>query len=420
MKEIWTIIKREYRESVYKKSFLILTLITPVLMIALGVLPTLFFGFEEEKPVHFNVIDESNVVYDKLSDGLSDTLKDGSAKFFIKPVAVSSQMDSVIRDQRVLIDEEKTDGLLYIPASILDSNQVIYYTKNVANFDVNYRIKDAVEKIVRDHRIEKSGLNLDYITKLTQSVDLKTYKVVKGGEQQERGFGEEYFGTFVFVLILYMTLIFNGTSIMRSIILEKSTRVIEVLLSTTSAFKMMAGKIVGQGFVGITQYIIWAIFGILLVLYGNRVLPVSSEYLNFSPEIFIYFVLFYILGYFVYAILFAAIGAMVNTDQEGQQISFPVIMLLVVPIMILGLVVKNPDSTMVTTISLIPFFSPIIMFARINLTSPGFMEIGGSIILLILTIIFLIWLAAKIYRVGILMYGKRPNLPEIIKWMRIK
>ncbi|HES59829.1 MAG TPA: ABC transporter permease, partial [Caldithrix sp.] len=334
MKEIWTIIKREYRESVYKKSFLILTLITPVLMIALGVLPTLFFGFEEEKPVHFNVIDESNVVYDKLSDGLSDTLKDGSAKFFIKPVAVSSQMDSVIRDQRVLIDEEKTDGLLYIPASILDSNQVIYYTKNVANFDVNYRIKDAVEKIVRDHRIEKSGLNLDYITKLTQSVDLKTYKVVKGGEQQERGFGEEYFGTFVFVLILYMTLIFNGTSIMRSIILEKSTRVIEVLLSTTSAFKMMAGKIVGQGFVGITQYIIWAIFGILLVLYGNRVLPVSSEYLNFSPEIFIYFVLFYILGYFVYAILFAAIGAMVNTDQEGQQISFPVIMLLVVPIMI--------------------------------------------------------------------------------------
>jgi len=322
MKEIWTIIKREYRESVYKKSFLILTLITPVLMIALGVLPTLFFGFEEEKPVHFNVIDESNVVYDKLSDGLSDTLKDGSAKFFIKPVAVSSQMDSVIRDQRVLIDEEKTDGLLYIPASILDSNQVIYYTKNVANFDVNYRIKDAVEKIVRDHRIEKSGLNLDYITKLTQSVDLKTYKVVKGGEQQERGFGEEYFGTFVFVLILYMTLIFNGTSIMRSIILEKSTRVIEVLLSTTSAFKMMAGKIVGQGFVGITQYIIWAIFGILLVLYGNRVLPVSSEYLNFSPEIFIYFVLFYILGYFVYAILLRRLGLWLTQIRKASRYPF--------------------------------------------------------------------------------------------------
>lgn len=420
MKEIWTIIKREYRESVYKKSFIILTLITPVLMIALGILPSLFFGFEEEKPVRFNVIDESKVVYNKLANVLSDTLEDGSAKFFIDQVVVSAELDSTIKDQRILIDEDKTDGLLYIPANVLDSNRVEYYTKNVANFNVNYRIKDAVEKIVRDHRIDKSGLDLEYITKLTHSLDLKTYKVVKGGEQQERGFGEEYFGTFVFVLILYMTLIFNGTSIMRSIILEKSTRVIEVLLSTTSAFKMMAGKILGQGFVGITQYVIWAIFGILLVLYGNRVLPVSSEYLNFSPEIFVYFVLFYILGYFVYAILFAAIGAMVNTDQEGQQMAFPVIMLLVVPIMILGLVVKNPDSTVVTTISLIPFFSPIIMFARINLTSPGILEIGGSIILLLITIMFLIWLVAKIYRVGILMYGKRPNLPEIMKWMRIK
>ena len=336
MKEIWTIIKREYRESVYKKSFIILTLITPILMIALGILPSLFFGFEEEKPVHFNVIDESNVIYNKLTDALNDTLEDGSAKFFIKEVTVSAQLDSVIREQRILIDEDKTDGLLYIPANILDSNRVEYYTKNVANFDVNYRIKDAVEKIVRDHRIDKSGLDLEYIIKLTQSLELKTYKVVKGGEQQERGFGEEYFGTFVFVLILYMTLIFNGTSIMRSIILEKSTRIVEVLLSTTSAFKMMTGKILGQGFVGITQYVIWAIFGIMLVLYGNRVLPVSSEYLNFAPSIFIYFVVFYILGYFVYAILFSAIGAMVNTDQEGQQISIPKIMLLVEPIMILG------------------------------------------------------------------------------------
>jgi ABC-2 type transport system permease protein len=420
MKEIWTIIKREYRESVYKKSFIILTLLTPLLMIAIGILPTLFLGFEEEKPVHVNIIDESNVVFNKMVEVLSDTLEDGSPKFIIKKISVLANLDSMIKDQRILIDEDKTDGLLYIPASILDSNKVDYYTKNVANFNLNYRVKEAVEKIVRNHRINKSGLNPEYITKLTQSLELRTYKVIKGGEQQARGFGEEYFGTFIFVLILYMTLIFNGTSIMRSIILEKSTRIVEVLLSTTSAFRMMAGKILGQGFVGLTQYVIWAIFGITLVVYGNRVLPISNEYLNFAPSIFIYFVIFYVLGYFVYAILFSAIGAMVNTDQEGQQLAFPVIMLLVVPIMILGLVVINPDSTIVTTISLIPFFSPIIMFARINLSSPGVMEIGGSIALLIITIIFLIWLVSKIYRVGILMYGKRPNLPEIIKWMRIK
>ena len=207
---------------------------------------------------------------------------------------------------------------------------------------------------------------------------------------------------------------------MRSIILEKSTRVVEVLLSTTSSFRMMAGKILGQGSVGLTQYIIWAVFGITITLYGSRLLPMSNEYLNFAPSIFVYFVIFYILGYFIYAILYAAIGAMVNTDQEGQQLSFPVVMLLMIPLLTLGFVVKNPDSAIATTFSIIPFFSPIVMFARINLTSPSGMEIGGAIILLLITIVFLIWIVAKIYRVGILMYGKRPNLPEIIKWMRIK
>jgi ABC-2 type transport system permease protein len=217
-----------------------------------------------------------------------------------------------------------------------------------------------------------------------------------------------------------MTLIFSGNTIMRSIILEKSSRIVEVVLSTTSPFKMMAGKILGQGFVGLTQYIIWATFGITLAVYGNKILPISNEYFSFAPSLFVYFVIFYVLGYFLYATLFSAIGAMVNTDQEGQQLSFPVIMMLIIPLMILGLIVKNPDSSIATVFSLIPFFSPIIMFARINLSSPGFLEIGSAIMILILTILFLIWIVAKIYRVGILMYGKRPNLPEIIKWMRYR
>lgn len=418
MREIWAIIKREYRESVFKKSFIILTLLMPLLMIAMGIIPSLLIMLETEEPVKVNIIDKSKVVYLKMSDVLNDTLKDGSIKYLLKEITVVPELDNVIKDQKILVETDEIDGLLFIPADILESNLLEYYTKNVANFNVNYRIKDAVENIVRDHRIEESGMDPDYISKLTKSLDLKTFKIVKGGEQQERGFGEEYFGTFIFVLMLYMTLIFSGTAIMRSIILEKSTRIVEIILSTTSAFRMMAGKILGQGFVGVTQYITWALFGIGLALYGNKILPLSNEYFNFSPSIFVYFVVFYVMGYFIYATLFAAIGAMVNTDQEGQQLSFPVIMLLVIPLLILGFVVKNPDSTIVSTFSLIPFFSPIIMFARINLSSPGMLEIGGSILILISTILFLIWIVAKIYRVGILMYGKRPKLPEILRWLR--
>ncbi|MEJ2054995.1 MAG: ABC transporter permease [Calditrichaceae bacterium] len=420
MKEIWSVIKREYRESVFKKSFIIITLLMPVLLVGIGLAPSLFIMLDTEETVKIDVIDESGFVYDKMEEMLNDSLKDGSEKFRLSKINPVNDIEKSIKEQKDSIDAGKIDGLLYIPSDIAQSNNLEYYTKSVANFNINYRVKEVVENIVQDYRIEKSGMNPEVITKLTQSVNLKTFKVVEGGGQQERGFGEEYFGTFIFVLMLYMTLIFSGNTIMRSIILEKSSRIVEVVLSTTSPFKMMAGKILGQGFVGLTQYIIWATFGITLAVYGNKILPISNEYFSFAPSLFVYFVIFYVLGYFLYATLFSAIGAMVNTDQEGQQLSFPVIMMLIIPLMILGLIVKNPDSSIATVFSLIPFFSPIIMFARINLSSPGFLEIGSAIMILILTILFLIWIVAKIYRVGILMYGKRPNLPEIVKWMRYR
>jgi ABC-type Na+ efflux pump permease subunit len=161
-------------------------------------------------------------------------------------------------------------------------------------------------------------------------------------------------------------------------------------------------------------------FGIGMIFYGGNVLPISAKYFNFAPSLFIYFVVFFVLGYLIYAIMYSAIGAISNSDQEAQQMSMPVILMLIVPIMMLGYLVKARDSTLSVTLSLIPFFSPIIMFARINLSNPPLIEVLGSIGILIVTILFLVWFVAKIYRVGILMYGKRPTLPEIVKWMRYK
>jgi ABC-2 type transport system permease protein len=258
------------------------------------------------------------------------------------------------------------------------------------------------------------------VKELTRPLSIKTIKISKGGEASERGFMEEYFSTFIFVMILYMTLIIYGTSIMRSIVQEKSSRIVEVLLAGLNPFQLMAGKILGQGFVGITQYLIWAVCGIGLILFGGKVMPMAGDYFNFAPEIFLYFVIFFVLGYFVFSALYSAIGAMCNTDQEAQQMSFPVVMVLIIPILVFSMIVKNPNSTVSVVLSLIPLFSPILMFARINLTTPSMLEIWGSIGLLILTILILIWFVSKIYRVGILMYGKRPTLPEIIRWMRYK
>ncbi|MGD9488445.1 MAG: ABC transporter permease [Calditrichaceae bacterium] len=418
MKKLWILVKREYMESVFKKSFIFITLLTPLIMIALGVIPSLLIGLETEEPVVLNVVDQPGFVYDRLNEALSDTLSNGSKKFFLNLKSNGSNPEFLISNEKTLVETGVIDGFLFIPEDISETSELSFYTKNVANFDLNRRIENTVTDIIVNKRLEDSQLDPEFINTLTKSVNLKTYKITKGGEENERGFGEEYFSTFIFILILYVTLILYGTAIMRSIVQEKTSRIIEVLLSSANPFQMMAGKILGQGSVGLTQYLIWALFGIGMVLFGGRVIPISSDYFNFSPMLFVYFVLFYILGYFVFSTLYAAVGAITNTDQEAQQLSFPIVFMLIIPMMLLGFLVKNPDSNISVILSLIPFFSPIIMFARINISAPSFVEIGGSIVILIITIIFLIWLVSKIYRVGILMYGKRPTLPEIIKWLR--
>lgn len=421
MNKIFTIIKREYKEAVFKKSFIIMTLLTPLLMIALSVIPSLLLMMESEEAMRLHVVDQSGIVFGPLQLALDDTLKDGKSKYALMLISESSpDIQTAIDDQKLLVETETIHGLLYIPANILEELEFEFFAKNVANIDINRHLENSISKIVSDYKVQQSGLDPTLIKELTKRVNLKTIKIAKGGEESERGFLEEYFSTFIFVMILYMTLILYGTAIMRSIVQEKTTRIVEVLLSGVNPFQLMAGKILGQGSVGLTQYLIWAVFGIVLVFYGGRVMPMAGDYFNFSPEIFIYFVVFFVLGYFIYSALYAAIGALCNTDQEAQQMSFPVVMLLIVPILVFSMVVKNPNSTASLVLSLIPFFSPIIMFARINLTTPALYEILAAIGLQVITIIILIWLVAKIFRVGILMYGKRPSMPEIAKWLRYR
>jgi len=421
MNKILTIIKREYRESVFKKSFIVITILTPLIMIVLSVAPALLMNLSPQKVKHIDVIDNSSFVFDELQATLSDTLPDGRALFNLRRLPASQPFDSLLNHEKALVSADKIDGLLIIPSTILSKNgKVEFYTKTVANYSLNGQLKTAIKKVVTNHRILLSGIDPQLVKEITRPIAFKTVKVIKGGQSEERGFMEEYFSTFILVFILYMTLIMYGSAIMRTIVQEKTSRIIEILLSGSNPFQLMSGKILGQGAVGLTQYILWALFGMALIFLGGKGMPISGKYFHFSALTLFYFVLFFILGYLIYSVLYAAIGAMTNSDQEAQQLSFPVVFLLIIPIVMNGYLVKNPDSTVSVVMSLIPFFSPIIMFARINLSSPPFIEIAASITILILTIVLLIWLVAKIFRVGILMYGKRPTLPEIVKWLRYK
>jgi ABC-2 type transport system permease protein len=247
-------------------------------------------------------------------------------------------------------------------------------------------------------------------------VKIETVQVIKGEEKQSE-FEQTYITTFIFIMMLYMTILLWGMAVQRSIIEEKNNRVIEVLLSSLKSFDIMAGKIIGVGAVGLTQYAIWAVFGLGLSFFALST-GQYSQFVSFSGVTLAFFVLFYLLGFLFYSTLFAGIGAVCNTDQEAQQLQTPIVMCLAFTIIIPMAVMQSPEGTFATVFSMIPFFAPILMFMRINILMPPAWQIALSIGILVVSIYIAGILAAKVFRIGILMYGKRPDVREILKWMR--
>jgi ABC-2 type transport system permease protein len=227
----------------------------------------------------------------------------------------------------------------------------------------------------------------------------------------------------VVVMVLYVTLLVYGVATMRSVLEEKTTRVVEILASSARPFQMLAGKILGVAGVGFTQYLIWTITGVLISAYGAAVATavrpgVSMPQFHIPTSLLIYAVLFFLAGYFLFASLYAAIGAMVSSDEEAQQVQMPVTLLVVAPFLLYPAVMRDPASRLSVVGSLVPFLSPILMVLRIGLQTPPFWQIALALALSVATTIGVVYIAAKIYRVGILMYGKRPSLVELLRWLK--
>ncbi|MBI3758666.1 MAG: ABC transporter permease, partial [Deltaproteobacteria bacterium] len=253
------------------------------------------------------------------------------------------------------------------------------------------------------------------VNDLSRGIELDT--INRQGQREE---GQTFFLTFGLIMAIYVSILVYGITVMRGVIEEKQWRIIEVLLSSVKPIELMLGKLIGIGLVGLTQFAVWALTGSLLSVLGTMPLMrfVKVPLPSLSPMLMFFFVLYFILGYFLYATLYAMVGAIVSNEEDGQQMQIPVTMTIVIPIMISALVMQDPNSLSSTLLSFIPFFSPILMFMRISFQTPPAWQIVLSIVLNLATILALIWLAAKIYRVGVLMYGKRPSLPEVARWLK--
>ena len=423
MDKMWTVLRREYVSRVKTRGFIIGTIALPLVMLIIFAVPIFLSFFDSEQSKRLAVVDQTGVVFDSLYTALDATTKAGLRLYNLVKYE-SAQAAATLQDSLTArVNRGELDGYLVIPATVFDGDSADYYGRNVSNRFDNRQIENALSKIVTARRIQQQGLDAGQIHQMNRPIDLNARPAVAEGKNPGFTFALAYFLGF----FIYIAMFIYGAMVMRSVIEEKTSRVIESVISSIKPFHLMAGKIFGVGAVGLTQFLIWAAAMGLLSLYGALLatsVGVDPDTLEEVKQFTVplttvgFFVLFFLLGYFLYSTIYAGIGAMVNSDQEAQQLLLPVSLLIVVPIVMIVYVIGNPSSDTSVMMSLVPFFAPILMLTRIIVEMPPWWQILLCIALMLLTTFGMIWLVGRIYRVGILMYGKRPTLAEVIKWIR--
>jgi ABC-2 type transport system permease protein len=417
------VIKREFKERVMKKSFIILTLLTPLLFGALMIVPSLLWMVKSEKVNNIAVFDATGFMYKGLAAipkeiagaKKADTrFEEALVKFSEAPK--EAKIDDF--EKKVASDDSGLDGILEIKTNEKGDPEAVYYGKNIGNIKLVAYLEQKLNGVLLMNQLAKNGISDEVANALSKKVDIKAIKLEKGGKKKESSFLTEYFKAFFTSMLLYMLIVGYGQTLMRGVMEEKNSRVVEILLSSLKPFELLFGKIIGIASVGLLQYVIWLLCGFGLFMANPLNFSASMGKGLIRPEELILFIIFFGLGFFFYASIFAAVGAMCSTDQETQQLQIPIVMMLILPVLILGMILQNPNATWVVALSMFPLFSPTLMMTRIALIPVPWWQVLSSIAILILGVIFMAWAGGKIYRIGILMTGKRPNLIEVFKWLK--
>ncbi len=410
MHNIWLIAKREYLERVRTKAFIISTILIPLLMGG-GIIFEVVSSSHTKSASHIAVVSQDQ----QLALDLQSELENGKDSRMI--VDVISPPGS---DTRGVLDNELTekslDGYLWItPSSQANARPTFAYTpRSARNVATKETIESALQTVLLHERLSHQGMGSSDVASIMQPVEVDTTKAGKAADTTS-----SYIATAILFFLMYMVIMLYGMNVARSIIEEKTSRVFEVLLATIRPEEMMAGKMLGVGSVGLTQVGIWLATAILLTSTSLvSSMMGGNAHVSLSVTELVFFVVYFVLGFMLYASIAAALGAMTNSEQELQQLNMFLVMPLAACFFAAGLVVGNPSSTFSVVMSLIPFCSPLLMYLRISLAMPPVWQIALSIALMLLTIYAILWVASRIYRVGILMYGKKPTLPEVLRWLK--
>jgi ABC-2 type transport system permease protein len=405
------IAKREYLERVRTKAFVITTLLIPALM-AGGMFFAVLKSRNSKSASHIAVISQDTDLALDLQNELEHG-KDSAMKVdVISPP--SAETRKTVVDETV---DKQIDGFLWIDTSTSTAKGT-YTSVNHADISTKDAISGAMRRVIMRQGLKHRGLDTVDIKTMMEPVDVET-DTIKNGEISKSDTMTAFFGAYVLFFLMYMAVMLHGMNVARSIIEEKTSRVFEVMLATVKPQEMMMGKLFGVGAVGLTQIGIWVAAAILLSSQAIvSAAGTSAIQVHFSVPQILAFIGYFILGFLLYSGIAAAIGAMVNSEQELQQFNLVIAMPLAVCMFVLGPVISNPSSTFSRVMSLIPTCTPLLMYLRISISNVAWYDIAGSIVIMLLTIWAVMWLTARIYRVGILMYGKRPSLPEILRWLK--
>ena len=435
MNHIPLIIKREYLSKVRKKSFIIMTILSPFIIAAIPLLIGYLTSLNEDTVKSIYVLDESEF--------LSDS-------FLSNDQTIYTQLSEVdLETAKIISNKKEASGLLYIPSAPIESvsSVIVFYSQESPSLSLISSLESKIENKLSELKLQNEGIDLSLIeaSKTSISINQESFEGVK--TSKTGSLMKLAFGTFS-GLLLFMFIMIYGGMVMRSVIEEKTSRVIEVIISSVKPVQLMMGKIVGTSLVAVTQVVIWAILGFIFFIIltavfgidltdsqssqqalvtealsspgiGDEIKIIFNEFSNLPiANLLIAFLLYFIGGYLLYTSLFAAIGAAVDNETDSQQFMLPIMIPLILAIYVGGpTVVDDPHGTVCTVLSYIPFTSPVVMLMRIPFGVPIWQQLL-SLAILIITFIFTVWFAAKIYRIGILMYGKKPSYKDLYKWLK--
>jgi ABC-2 type transport system permease protein len=431
MRKVLLIIGREYLVRVRTKSFLIFTLLIPLFVGVAILLPgRLMLNGSGTKHIVIVAADsdlansvESELATSRATD--DEETPQIHSKRVANPdfdVSVQTAPTEALRQQLTTqIRDGNLDGFVWIDADAVTTRKGTYYSRNASDFIEASLVSRALRLGLSQRQLAGHGFSPEQAKTLLGRVKLDTVHIDKDGANESNGMGA-FLLPFVLLLAIYMTVLIYGLYVMRSVLEEKTSRIVEVLLSSVTPMQLMTGKIIGVGAVGLTQTAIWAAAGTILGSHSfanaPRIVGDSMQDAHVPMALLILFPVFFILGYATYACLYAAIGAMVNSDEEAQQFQFPVTLPLILCMIFATAIIRDPNTPLAFWLSMFPLTSPIIMFVRVSVSMPPIWQIALSIAISLGSLYGLVWLTSRIYRVGILMYGKRPTLAEILKWIR--